>query len=891
MLSSSIVNARQAELLAWSSQHAEWPQWVVDETSRACVLLNDAARRWLGPGLGQSPQESDILLAIQATQANPDERLASFSSGSWDDVPLRRQWARGRWPLAAQASHMADSLGGVWWELTGLLLITPAGRQLHCRVRPIGATEAALLHGSSLAPDALRSQVSLDDFLRGEPSGVALCEMFAASGELRWTYADGLLASLRSVDPADTMTTDPCASVFDALLLRAALGLRTSARWTLMLRDEGGDSTPWLLAVVPRADAKPGSSYALLTLHALPKEAQYVSEPARPAIARGARQADAHFLCRADGTLCYLSDAWVRLTGHSVDQALQRPLTQFCPLPVSTQGLSILAPMLLPGAAGGRVEWPFVHADGSLRWLEVRVHPGQSIERPGHTGFSGTLTDITERYRANRIRQIVETALEHTVNGVVITDATQAHNPIVYVNGGFTQITGYSAEDVLGINCSFLQGNERDQAGVTTLREAIRSRHSAVVQLRNFRKDGTRFWNQVEINPVQDPVTGVVTHFFALQTDVTLKRQAEDAAMLKTLELERAFSGNPLGMVTFDEAGCIRLLSPASLRLLGLQAQDMVGLSVTDLIAKVAKTRCVAASELAWPTDKQPVMWEFGGADTATIEVTLSALGDSRREQIALFRDATTEQARQASQSQFLATAAHELRTPMGSIRGFTELMLMRNYTQEQAKPMLETVLKQSMRLSAILNDLLDLSQMEAMGGDAFVVGPVDLGEVMKHATKVVLMPGSDRLIDIVLPREGLMVQGNATKLEQVLINLLSNAIKYSPDGGAVTAGVRLGEVPGWCSLFVTDQGLGLSEAHQAKLFTRFFRANPGGAIPGTGLGLVIVKELVERMGGRIEVQSQLGAGTTFTIHLRTSEAALTLGDGLLFSDRLKETP
>jgi len=400
---------------------------------------------------------------------------------------------------------------------------------------------------------------------------------------------------------------------------------------------------------------------------------------------------------------------------------------------------------------------------------------------------------------------------------------------------------------------------------------AIRDRQAVSVTLRNYRKDGALFWNQLEISPVTEPVTGLVTHFLALQTDVTLKRRAEEANLLRALELERVFRGSPMGMVTFDPDGRIHLLSPPFLKLVGLQAAALLGRDATALREAVAARAGVPAGVLPWPESGQHVSWKLPGPPERVLDVSLSALGRDGGERIAFFRDVTDEQTEIATRSRFLATAAHELRTPLGSICGFTELMLVRNYTREQARPMLETVLRQAMRLSALLNDLLDLSQMDTVGAHAFPLGPVDLGEVMQRAVQVAAVPGGGREIRVTPAAPGTWVTGHAAKLEQVLINLLSNALKYSPDGGPVA--LTASPTDDGIAVAVSDQGLGLSPEQQARLFTRFYRADPAGPIPGTGLGLVIVKELVERMGGRVEVSSRLGEGSTFTVHLRLAPA------------------
>lgn len=468
--------------------------------------------------------------------------------------------------------------------------------------------------------------------------------------------------------------------------------------------------------------------------------------------------------------------------------------------------------------------------------------------------------------------RIVALALAHTVNGVVITDATQAHNPIVHVNAGFTRLTGYEAHEVVGRNCNFLQGPDRLQPEVAHLRTAIARGEPVTVVIKNFRKDGTPFWNQVELSPVRDQATGRITHFFALQTDVTLKRESERTNVLRAIEIERLFRGGPLGMVMLDEEGRVSLVTPALWRLLEMEPVPVQGLSLEALSERLAPVLGQSADTLTWPQGTLHQRWDLTlRGQLRSLDLSSFELGSLTRERILLVRDVTQEEADQTTRSQFLATAAHELRTPMGSICGFTELLLMRDYPPAQARPMLETILRQALRLSALLNDLLDLSQVDAMGAQAFRSGAVDLIEVMRAAVQIARPPGEGREITLSLPQAGVRVEGHPRKLEQVLINLLSNAIKYSPDGGDIGLQAEIDEAGGWAHVSVSDQGLGLSPEHQARLFTRFFRADPNGPIPGTGLGLVIVKELVERMGGRLSVRSRLGVGSTFTVSLKLS--------------------
>jgi PAS domain S-box-containing protein len=474
----------------------------------------------------------------------------------------------------------------------------------------------------------------------------------------------------------------------------------------------------------------------------------------------------------------------------------------------------------------------------------------------------------------SNVRSIVWRAMEQTVNGVVVSDATQPNNPLVYVNTGFTRITGYPAQEVLGRNCGFLQGDDRDQHGVHRLREAIARGEDVTVVLRNYRRDGSLFWNRVEMSPVRDAGSGRITHFFAVQTDVTLEREREEMAQVRSLELERAIGSHPMGMVTVAADRRVTLFSPASMALLGVGDVQALGLDVRELLQRVAALAGVEPERLPWPDPGQSCLWELPRPHHRVIEVSASPVGSLTGEQMAVLRDVTQQRQQQASRDHFLATAAHELRTPLGCIRGFTELMLMRGYNPEQARPLLETVLKQAVRLGGLLDDLLDLAQLDERGREAFSLVPVDLCQVVRQAREVIELPGHRHQLVLELPAGPFWVLGHAARLEQVVINLLSNAVKYSPDGGVVHCRVALSDMAGECTLSVADQGIGLSEDDVGRLFTRFFRANPGGPIPGTGLGLSLVKEMVERMQGRVTASSRLGQGTTFVLHLQRCNEA-----------------
>jgi sigma-B regulation protein RsbU (phosphoserine phosphatase) len=144
-----------------------------------------------------------------------------------------------------------------------------------------------------------------------------------------------------------------------------------------------------------------------------------------------------------------------------------------------------------------------------------------------------------ERTRSDAQLRLKNRALAATAEGITIADARLPDNPLIYANTGFERLTGYSAGEVLGHNCRFLQGPGTDAATLNLLRAAIREKREITVQLLNYRKDGTTFWNRLAITPVRDS-SGTVTHFIGVQSDVTTEKQAQDALARANEQLEAA---------------------------------------------------------------------------------------------------------------------------------------------------------------------------------------------------------------------------------------------------------------------------------------------------------------------------------------------------------------
>jgi len=228
------------------------------------------------------------------------------------------------------------------------------------------------------------------------------------------------------------------------------------------------------------------------------------------------------------------------------------------------------------------------------------------------------------------------------------------------------------------------------------------------------------------------------------------------------------------------------------------------------------------------------------------------------------------EQVRQANRakSEFISIVSHELRTPMTSIRGYADMLekgMVGSLSVQQVE-FIRTISRNAERMQVLVSDLQDVSRIET-GQLHLESGAVALADVLDsalQATRGQIEARSQQLM-VEMPEDLPPVHADRARLAQVLINLLSNAYKYTPEGGRIR--VRAWLQDGYVHCAVSDTGIGMSPEDQARLFTKFFRSEDPAVreMTGTGLGLCIVKSLVELQGGEIEVASQYRKGTTFT--------------------------
>lgn len=395
------------------------------------------------------------------------------------------------------------------------------------------------------------------------------------------------------------------------------------------------------------------------------------------------------------------------------------------------------------------------------RWIGITISPLQDGKgRP--VGHLIIIRDITARKKAEQQVRQLSRAVEASPTSIIITDI---HGNIQYANPKFTEVTGYSVEEVLGKNPNFLKTDQTPAETHRELWETISAGREWRGEFCNRKKNGEIFWELASISPIEDN-DGNIQFYVAIKEDITDQKHTQDALR-----------------IAYDQA----------------------------LEASRAK-------------------------------------------------------------SQLLAKVSHELRTPLGGILGYAELLQNGTFgtLDEGKKKAADEILQSALHLTAMVNELLDEAQIQANTTilQERIFSPATLLQQGTSGMEITAQKKGLAFTAFIDPNLPPDLYGDDRRLRQILSNLIGNAVKFTKAGG-VNVNLLCPDPEHWV-IQVTDTGIGIPKEAQASIFEPFQQAD--NAIthenPGIGLGLSITKQLVELMGGRIELESQVGVGSTFDILL-----------------------
>jgi two-component system phosphate regulon sensor histidine kinase PhoR len=353
----------------------------------------------------------------------------------------------------------------------------------------------------------------------------------------------------------------------------------------------------------------------------------------------------------------------------------------------------------------------------------------------------------------------------------------------------------------------------------------------------------------------------------------------------KTLS-EQAFEQFPQALIVVDRQATVLSLNPMAERLTGWARGDAVGRPAADIL----EVRTETGVNLCAPNGALRRALRFGnGIDThfaylfrlrtsddpvrvAYSVAPLRGKGKTPEGAVIVIHDVTPELETIEARDALMLAASHELKTPLTTLKGLSELLLDFDLTEAQRRELLQDLHGQADRMERLIGDILAVSRIDS-GRVSVDFSPVDVAQVVQYVCDEVRPMLKGRSLKCRVPDGIPSVLGEARKLHQILVNLVTNAIKYSEPGTQITLSARGDQSA--VRFEVADQGVGIRKEHVPRLFEKFYRADDPAVrrTAGTGLGLYIVRSLVAMLGGQVHVRSRHGKGSIFVVTLPRADA------------------
>ncbi|MDD5215558.1 MAG: ATP-binding protein [Methylococcales bacterium] len=533
----------------------------------------------------------------------------------------------------------------------------------------------------------------------------------------------------------------------------------------------------------------------------------------------------------------------------------------------------------------------------------IQTHQFESIVIISVTSFIVVIITLPFVFRLMNFIKVMTTELEqvnfelkrqqYALNQHAIVSIADKTGRIVYINDKFAQISGYLAHELIGQDHRLLNSGVHPKEFFMTMWETIRNGKVWHSDICNRAKDGHLYWVQSTIVPFLD-ANGKIESYISMRTDISAQKEMEQAAV-KSEEWQRTVLNNlGDGVYLLNLNGQLTYLNETGERLFGYKFAELKDKKVHDILhhhrpdgSFLSSQACPILlnmhKQIEYKSDDELFFRKDGTCFSASVSSTPLFESSKLVGVVVCFRDISEQRiiqlqlieaknaAEQATKvkSEFLSTMSHEIRTPMNGIIGMTDLLLDTPLDAEQLE--FTTIIKNSSNaLLGIINDILDFSKIEAGQFELENIG-FSFNDVIDGSNDVIAPRAHEKslsLISYVDPKIPEHLLGDPMRLRQIVLNFLSNAIKFTDEGTVLIRAIlkqRVGKKC-WVRIEITDNGIGISEEAQQRLFQPFSQADSSTTrkYGGTGLGLSICKRLIELMHGRIGVESELGHGSTF---------------------------
>jgi PAS domain S-box-containing protein len=551
------------------------------------------------------------------------------------------------------------------------------------------------------------------------------------------------------------------------------------------------------------------------------------------------------------------------------------------------------------------LEYRIIRPNGEQRWLWARTYPvfdedGQFVR------VAGLTEDITQRKVTEETLRLSEEKFRRVYDLSPISKVMVSLDfRFLDCNDAFCKFLGYAKQELLGKTFLEFTHSEDQSIGQTELK-AIKTgtMEEAHFSKRYVRKDGNFVWGELSIRLIQQ-FQNNPAYYLAVIVDITERKLTEQALSDSEKRFRDLFNASPQAILVMQQGKYI-FFNPASLKLLGYQPEELNGMDVMKIIAPEDQPKlierakriqdqkdnppleitvlCKNGQTKFCETTSVPILFNNQPAalilslDITERKAAQAALAEERNllarrveERTLDLSRANAELARSARmKDEFLSNMSHELRTPLTGILGLTEALTEGVYgalDPIQIKT-LKTVHESGQHLLSMINDILDLSKIEA-GKLELQLGPTLLENVCSSAMRMIKQQAARKQLLVfqsTAPKLSYF-QADERRIKQILVNLLGNAVKFTPAGGKVGLEVALDIEQSAIRFCVWDTGIGIPEERMNTLFRPFVQLDSTLArkYEGSGLGLSLVHRLVEMHGGSISVESKVGEGSRFT--------------------------
>lgn len=604
--------------------------------------------------------------------------------------------------------------------------------------------------------------------------------------------------------------------------------------------------------------------------------------------------------------MIYISPGYETIWGRSCESLYENPTSWMDAIHPEDRGQVERAAVTQQVHGQYDQEYRILRPDGATRWISDRAFPVRNDTGEIHR-IVGVAADITERKQAEETikrsaseRRFLNDLIEQTTQPMAIADL---QGGFVRVNPAFTRLTGYLAEELYGMTCLQVTPESWHEFEMQQMARLLSTGQPVRYDKEYRRKDNVCVPVELVVDIYRNS-TNTPEYLYAFVTDITERKRVEEAIQqmnrrlaelnasleervaVRTLELEmmiHQINGERKktekiiheitdGVIVVDIHRKVQLINPvAKIMLLG----DARKATPSDLseVTDVPQLEAIF-QDLSEVGTREIEVYDANSFSTKVLKATAVPLKDERGGplgKVAVLHDITQFKEVDRLKSEFIAQVSHELRTPLTSIKGYIDNLRdgIAGALEGKQLDYLDRMSKNADHLVRLIDDLLDVSQIES-GRLKLNLMTLSMHDLIEEVVNGLRTIATEKQIEVEISKnvEGSTIRGDYAKLQRVVSNLLENALKFTPPNGRITVNLRRDER--FLKTSIHDTGIGIPPEKRSRIFERFYRIEPEASpkVKGTGLGLYIVKSLIEMHGGQVSVNSKVGEGSEFSFTL-----------------------